>query len=140
MDKRLKKGAEDHRDMLVGTISQPPTPKHSTCNTFHHIHVLTSRLPQGSFIRHGIGREQLEGEIPFQIVAGSDTTATTLRGTMLNLMTTPYAYRALQQEIDEAAARGALSTPAKAEEGRQLEYLQVSTPYRTVHCVSRVLT
>lgn len=73
-------------------------------------------------------------------MAGSDTTATTLRGTMLNLMTTPYAYRALQNEIDEAAARGALSTPAKAEEGRQLEYLQVSFHCRAVHLATKILT
>jgi cytochrome P450 len=63
----------------------------------------------------------------FQIIAGSDTTATAIRSTMLNLMTTPHAYFALQREIDEAAAKGRLSNPAKADEGRQMPYLQVSS-------------
>jgi cytochrome P450 len=85
----------------------------------------TTTLSQGSFIRHGVSREQLEGEIPLQIIAGSDTTATAVRGTMLYLMTTPHAYQCLQQEIDDAIAQGAISSPVKMEEGKQLEYLQV---------------
>ncbi|KAH8201170.1 hypothetical protein TruAng_004638 [Truncatella angustata] len=94
VNKRFENNAEDQQDML------------------------------GSFIRHGVPQELLEGEVPFQIIAGSDTTATTIRGTMLNLMTTPHAYQALQKEIDAAIAQGLLSNPARADEGRQLEYLQ----------------
>jgi hypothetical protein len=45
---------------------------------------------------------------------------------MLSLMTTPYAYQALQTEIDEAIAQGAISSIAKAEEGKPLTYLQAS--------------
>ncbi|KAI0123532.1 cytochrome P450 [Xylariales sp. AK1849] len=78
----------------------------------------------GSFVRHGVSREQCEGEIMFQIIAGADTTATALRGTMLHVMSAPYVYQKLQQEIDIAIAEGLISEPAKAEEGRKLEYLQ----------------
>ncbi|KAF7541948.1 hypothetical protein G7054_g352 [Neopestalotiopsis clavispora] len=102
VNKRMSSQAEDQRDML------------------------------GSFIRHGVGRNALEGEIPFQIIAGSDTTATALRGTMLSLMTTPYAYQALQTEIDEAIAQGAISSIAKAEEGKPLTYLQARLSMKQV--------
>ncbi|ORY58587.1 cytochrome P450 [Pseudomassariella vexata] len=91
---RFEPGAKDHQDML------------------------------GSFIRHGVSRRDCQAEALFQIIAGSDTTATAMRGTMLNLMTAPHAYYTLQQEIDDAIAKGAVSNPAKADEGRQLPYLQ----------------
>lgn len=66
-----------------------------------------------------------ESEVQFQIIAGSDTTATALRGTLLSLITTPTAYSALQREIDAAVAAGQLSSPiATADEGSQLPFLQ----------------
>ncbi|KAI1875919.1 uncharacterized protein JN550_001415 [Neoarthrinium moseri] len=94
IEERLSAGAEEKQDML------------------------------SSFIRHGVTRDQLEGELLFQIVAGSDTTATALRGTMLHLMSAPNIYHTLQREIDEAIFQGKISSPAKAEEGKELEYLQ----------------
>ncbi|CAJ2507174.1 Uu.00g083600.m01.CDS01 [Anthostomella pinea] len=78
----------------------------------------------GSFLRHGISQRQAESEVMFQIVAGSDTTATALRGTMLLILLTPRVYRCLQQEIDTAVTEGRLSTPMKADEAKQLRYLQ----------------
>lgn len=59
-----------------------------------------------SFIRHGIRGEQLFHETFEQILAGSDTTAGSLRVIMLYLMTHPRVYTKLQAEIDEAVRTG----------------------------------
>lgn len=72
-----------------------------------------------------MGKRDCQAEIPFQIVAGSDTTAAAIRGTLINLMTATHAYKRLQDEIDEAVSSGRVSSPVKADEGRKLPYLQV---------------
>lgn len=77
-----------------------------------------------SFLRHGLTREEAEGEALVNIIAGSDTTATAMRTTMLYLMSTPQAYRALVNEIRSADARGEISQPITDAEARQLPYLQ----------------
>ncbi|KAK3368836.1 cytochrome P450 [Lasiosphaeria ovina] len=53
-----------------------------------------------SFIRHGLADDELRSEGLEQVVAGSDTTAAALRGTMLYLMTHKRVYAKLQAEID----------------------------------------
>ncbi|KAL7622954.1 hypothetical protein AAE478_006633 [Parahypoxylon ruwenzoriense] len=78
----------------------------------------------GSFVRHGLNRRECESEILFQIIAGSDTTATAIRGTLLYLLTSPLAYLRLRGEIDRAIAEGRISSPIKADEAKDLEYLQ----------------
>lgn len=80
----------------------------------------------GSFIRHGVTRKECEREIPFQIIAGSDTTATAIRGTLLYLTTDRVAYSMLQKEIDDFIANGKISDPITADEAKNMEYLQVS--------------
>ncbi|KAG9193632.1 hypothetical protein G6011_03667 [Alternaria panax] len=57
-----------------------------------------------SFIRHGLTRDDLFTESMLQILAGSDTTATTIRATMFYLMTHHRVYRNLQAEIDATVA------------------------------------
>lgn len=79
----------------------------------------------GAFVRHGVTQRQCEIEVPFQLVAGSDTTATAVRSTMLRLVAARHAYTRLQREIDDAAAEGHISSPVTAEEARGLVYLQV---------------
>ncbi|KAK3375532.1 cytochrome P450 [Lasiosphaeria ovina] len=78
----------------------------------------------GAFLRHGVTRRECEIEVPFQIIAGSDTTATAIRATLLFLASSRRAYGRLQQEIDAAAAEGRISSPVTAEEGKKMEYLQ----------------
>ncbi|KAI1484891.1 cytochrome P450 [Biscogniauxia mediterranea] len=78
----------------------------------------------GSFIRHGVPRRQCESEVLMQIVLGSDTTATAIRCTMLNIITAPHVYYRLQKEIDDAVAAGKVSSPIRADEAKDLEYLQ----------------
>lgn len=77
-----------------------------------------------SFLRHGLTREEAEGEALVNIVAGSDTTATAIRTTMLYLMSSPQVYRKLVHEVRSAAAAGGLSTPITDEEAQRLPYLQ----------------
>ncbi|KAI1099516.1 cytochrome P450 [Jackrogersella minutella] len=79
----------------------------------------------GSFIRHGVSPEQCKAEIVFQILAGSDTTAHAIRATMLNIITSPRVYVKVRAEIDAAIADGRMpSSPARAEEVKQLPYMQ----------------
>ncbi|KAI4866921.1 cytochrome P450 [Hypoxylon rubiginosum] len=81
--------------------------------------------PKGSFVRYGVSPEQCKSEIVFQILAGSDTTAHAIRATMLNIITSPRVYERIRVEIDAAIADGRIqSSPAKAEEVKQLPYMQ----------------
>lgn len=80
----------------------------------------------GSFVRKGVDRRQCETEVLLQIVAGSDTVATPIRGTLLYLLTTPHLYDKLQAEIDDFLANrnGDTTSPIKNSEALQLPYLQ----------------
>ena len=79
----------------------------------------------GAFLRHGVTRQQAVTEIPFQVVAGSDTTAVAIRGTILHLVANQTAYRKLQHEIDTAVREKRISSPVRYDEAReQLPYLQ----------------
>jgi cytochrome P450 len=85
-------------------------------------------LPQpdmlGSFIRHGLTQEEAAGEALLQIVAGSDSTASTIRFIFLHLLSNPSCYAKLQREIDEGIASGRISSPIKHSEAREMPYLQ----------------
>lgn len=75
-----------------------------------------------SFIRHGITGDELRSEALEQIVAGSDTTAASIRGILLHVMTNPRVYAKLQREIDEVSVvDGHIISLAQA---RTLPYLQ----------------
>jgi|SRR3569833_588709 len=93
----------------------------------------------GAFMRHGVTRKQCQTEIPFQIIAGSDTTATAIRGTMLYLATTRQAYDRLQREIDAGIADGRISSPIRADQGRKLPYLQVRKPVSSWGCIFGII-
>ncbi|KAF4456709.1 hypothetical protein F53441_1265 [Fusarium austroafricanum] len=78
----------------------------------------------GSFIRHGLTQEQASRESLLNVVAGSDTSATTIRLIMLSLLSNPVAYRKLQTEIDNAIKSGTVSSPITDAEAKALPYLQ----------------
>ncbi|KAF2734130.1 cytochrome P450 [Polyplosphaeria fusca] len=78
----------------------------------------------GSFIRHGLNQDEASGEALLQVVAGSDTSASTIRAVMLNVLANPPVYRRLQTEIEHAIKSGKISSPVKDVEARQLPYLQ----------------
>ena len=88
----------------------------------------SSLLCQGSSIRNGLNEHECVANALIQVLAGSDTTATNIRTTMLYLATSPSAYCRLQAEIDQAAASKAISSPVTYAEAKQLPYLQVSQP------------
>jgi len=78
-----------------------------------------------SFIAHGLTEKQCNNEAILQVLAGSDTTATAIRATMLYIITTPRIYTALQSEIDLAIRSGKISAPVtSAESLAHLPYLQ----------------
>ncbi|KAI8945976.1 cytochrome P450 [Xylaria longipes] len=80
-----------------------------------------------SFMRNGLLGDELKSENVMQIVAGSDTSAGSLRGVFLYLMTNPRVCKKLQAEIDEAVRSG-IAPPApeiiKLSQAKELVYLQ----------------
>jgi cytochrome P450 len=79
----------------------------------------------GSFIRHGLTQTECESETMLQILAGADSTATTLRTTILYILTSPYVYANLLAEIKSAIENGKVSYPViKDSEAKSLPYLQ----------------
>lgn len=85
-----------------------------------------------SWVRHGITGDALRSEASESIIAGSDTTASALRGIMLQIMTNPRVYSRLREEIDEAVREG-VAVPEKeagsagiisTAAAKQLPYLQ----------------
>lgn len=57
-------------------------------------------------------------------IAGSDSTATAIRMTMLCLLNTPASLNGLRREIDAAISQGRISSPITDVEARELPYLQ----------------
>ncbi|KAH8688780.1 BcABA1, cytochrome P450 monooxygenase [Talaromyces proteolyticus] len=78
----------------------------------------------GSFIRHGLTQQQCEVETLFMLVAGSETTSSALRSTLLHLITTPRVYAKLKEEIRTMIRKGVVSYPIQYEEVKQCPYLQ----------------
>lgn len=76
-----------------------------------------------SFTNHGLTRDDLFVEAFLQMVAGSDTSATAIRSTMLYVLSNPRVYRKLQIEVD-AAAPGIKGNIAPDSLLRTLPYLQ----------------
>jgi cytochrome P450 len=80
----------------------------------------------GSFIRHGLTPEEASSEALLQIIAGSDTSASTIRAVMLHMLSNAPSYGRLQAEIDAGIAAGTISSPITDAEARQLPYLQAT--------------
>ncbi|KAJ5417304.1 uncharacterized protein N7487_000854 [Penicillium crustosum] len=81
-----------------------------------------------SFMRHGLAGDELRTEALEQILAGSETTASAIRGTLLYIMTNPRVYFKLQQEVDDAVHRGLAPSMSEglvtAAQAKGLPYLQ----------------
>lgn len=98
--------------------------------------VVQSRLKQeednhtdmvASFLRHGLDPDQVLTESTLQIIAGSDTTASALRATMLYLLSHPRVYLKLQTEVDAAVRDGLVPLApdiVSDAEAQRLPYLQ----------------
>lgn len=81
---------------------------------------LEQRDMLGSFVRHGLTQREAESETLMQILAGSDTTATAIRSTILHIITSPHVLNTLLAEISSAN----ISSPITDAEARKLPYLQ----------------
>jgi cytochrome P450 len=60
------------------------------------------------------------------IVAGTESTASAIRSTLIHIMTCPRVYQKLKAEINLAVEEGRVSSPIKVEEAKSLSFLQVS--------------
>ncbi|KAM0123762.1 hypothetical protein ACHAO1_011221 [Botrytis cinerea] len=78
----------------------------------------------GSFIRHGLNQQECEVEGLFMIVAGTESTASAIRSTLVHVMTCPRVYQKLKTEINLAVEEGKVSSPIKLEEAKLLPFLQ----------------
>ncbi|KAK4987306.1 hypothetical protein LTR50_004732 [Elasticomyces elasticus] len=79
----------------------------------------------GAFINRGMSQEQLESETLTQITAGSDSTASSLRCTLLYISTNPAILSNILSEFHTAASEGRITRPIiRDTEARQLPYLQ----------------
>lgn len=78
-------------------------------------------------MRHGLTRIHCEVEALFIYIAGSDTTASAIKVTMLHILTTPRVYQRLTDDIAVAIQEGNASRPITSAEVKNLPYLQVGT-------------
>ncbi|KAI1141843.1 cytochrome P450 [Hypoxylon sp. FL0543] len=78
----------------------------------------------GSWVRHGATQAHCEVEAAFMFAAGTDTTATAIRITILYILATPRIYQRLKDEIASAVREGRVSQPITQAEARGLPYLQ----------------
>ncbi|KAF4556516.1 Cytochrome P450-like protein 48 [Elsinoe fawcettii] len=77
-----------------------------------------------AFLNHGLTQREAETEGALQIMAGSDTTVTALRATVLFIITNPSIYTRLRTELDRALSTNNLTLPVVADaEAKSLPYL-----------------
>lgn len=77
-------------------------------------------------MRHGLTQSQCEAECVVQIIAGSDTTGTTIRTALLLILSSPRIYNRFMDEAREAVASGLVSAqkPITYAHAKELPYLQ----------------
>lgn len=76
-------------------------------------------------MRHGMNKSETVAESLIQIIAGSDTTATAIRSTVLHIITTPRVYQRLKKDIKIALDVAGVSSPITNTQAKNLEYFQV---------------
>ncbi|KAH8651554.1 cytochrome P450 oxidoreductase [Tricladium varicosporioides] len=77
-----------------------------------------------AFINNGVPRHQIDPELAIALVAGSDTTSTSVQATLLAIITNPRVYRRLKAEIATCVSEGRAPGIIQDCESRQLTYLQ----------------
>lgn len=73
---------------------------------------------------HGLTQKECETEGLFMVIAGSDTTASVVRSTMLHLMSSPRIYNKLKRTIQQTVYKGRASSPITFEQAKKISYLQ----------------
>lgn len=56
--------------------------------------------------------------------AGTETSITTVRGTLLHILSSPAVYHKLKQEISEGIKAGRISQPITQDQAKEMPYLQ----------------
>lgn len=79
---------------------------------------------KGSWIKNGMTQKECEAEGLFALVAGSDTTASVIRVTMLHLMCNPRIYHKFKAVIRDSVASG-VSTPITFDQASKIPFLRV---------------
>lgn len=76
-------------------------------------------------MRHNLTQSQIASECVVQVIAGTDTTSTTIRTALLHILTTPRIHNTLHTEITSALSSGLLSpsSPITHAQALQLPYL-----------------
>lgn len=78
-----------------------------------------------SFLEHGLTDQEAEQEAVLQVIAGSDTTATTIRMIIFFIITNPQIYYRAREEIDANEKQGTLSYPVVQDtEAKHMLYLE----------------
>ncbi|OTA97460.1 hypothetical protein M434DRAFT_391921 [Hypoxylon sp. CO27-5] len=78
----------------------------------------------GSFISHGLDRQECETEALFMIIAGFENTASVIRTAFLYLMACPRVYYKFKKVVLQAVREGNVSSPITYEEAKKIPYLQ----------------
>ncbi|KAG9189116.1 hypothetical protein G6011_05984 [Alternaria panax] len=91
----------------------------------------------GFFIRHGLTPEEASSEGLLQIIAGSDTSASTIRAVIFHLLASASVYRNLQAEINTGIANGTISSPITDAEARRLLTVDLVFHYAKYKCLGQ---
>lgn len=78
------------------------------------------------WLNQGLSPADAEADLALLLPAGTDTSITTIRATLLYLMASPSVYQKLKQEITDGIKQGRISSPITNEEAKNLPYLYVS--------------
>ncbi|KAI1318073.1 cytochrome P450 [Xylariaceae sp. FL0255] len=92
----------------------------------------TQKLKEGGtdmlseWLRHGLSAQEAQLDLALQVPAGTETSATAIRGLLLAIMSSPTTYIRLKQEIKDAIEAGRISDPITNDEAKGLVYLQAA--------------
>ncbi|KAG8165886.1 hypothetical protein KVR01_004438 [Diaporthe batatas] len=111
-------------EYLIGFITQQVRRRESKDPGTMQFKDLLGRIKRFKDGEKVMDEKELMSHAAANILAGSDTTASTLRALFYYLCRTPAAHDRLLAEIDEAERNGRLSDPVTFEEAQQLRYFQ----------------
>ncbi|TPX18688.1 uncharacterized protein E0L32_002545 [Thyridium curvatum] len=77
-----------------------------------------------SWMQHGLNQLECESDGLLALVAGSETTASVMRITMLSLLSSPTAYRKLKETVKQAIDEHGVSQPITFAECKDIPYLR----------------
>ncbi|KAH8780172.1 BcABA1, cytochrome P450 monooxygenase [Diaporthe sp. PMI_573] len=78
----------------------------------------------GSWIHHGLTQQESEAEGMLSLIAGSETTASVMRITLLSLISSPPVYNKLKDAVREALKSGTITEPISYATAKEIPYLR----------------